>query len=163
MELFNLYVPPSIPNAQPQFLQCVRALLAYVEQYNSGTFQDASVRLGAADTDFSVMKSFMLLKKFGFITIDKEHKTYSFNMTKINTFHSEFLKNIHEYSEWATKGDARCFQDGCPSWLKVSKDARGPFYDEKGEMYLKCKECDSCLQKASIEHSQLLINVIRQV
>lgn len=163
MELFNLYVIPSIPDAAPQFLQCARALLAYVEHYPNGTYQDAAMRLGANDTDFSVVKSFMLLKKFGFITVQKEEKKYRFDMTKMNTFHSDFAKNVHEYSEWAAKGDTRCFKDGCASWLKVATDAQGPFYDDKGEMYLKCKECDSCLQKASIENSHILVNLIKQV
>ena len=160
MELFNLFVIPRIPDASPQFQQCARALLTYVEHYPSGSYQDAAMRLGAANTDFNVAKSFALLKTHGFITIDKEKETYQFDMTRIHMFHTDFAQNAHEYKEWATKGDARCFEDGCSSWLKVATDAQGPFFDEKGEMYMQCKECGTCLKKASLEISQELVQFI---
>lgn len=160
MAHFNMFVLPRIPGAAPAYIQSLCAVLMFVEGNPKGSFVDAAKRLGALPDDANLKKCMYLLKKYGFVELDKEKQTYAFDMRRARAFETDVAQNARIYSEWAALGDARCFTNGCTRWLKPAVDARGPYFDESGEARMKCVECDTNLIKASNKIGNNIITML---
>lgn len=160
MTHFNTYVLPRIPGAAPAYIQSLRAVLIFVEGNPRGSFEDAAKRLGALPDDANLKKCLYMLKKYGFVELNKEKKTYAFDMRRARAFETDVAENARAYLEWAELGDARCFTNGCARWIKTAVDARGPYFDESGEARMKCAECDTNLIKASNKIGNNIITML---